>query len=185
MEEKHGDELLIGGVGGWGIITMGDILAKASLQQYGHVAWFPCYATMMRGGESECCVIFSNQPIPSPIIYRSSTAMVLGAWRIMAFMNRVRPGGMMIIESTGAEQQKIDRDDIDVKYIPAVDTAVKLGDMRNANLIMLGAYVGLRKPVPQEFVISEIEKRFGKGESGESKVAAAKRAFTEGLALAL
>jgi len=183
MEQKRGDELLIGGVGGGGIVTMGNMLAEAVLQEYSHVAWFPCYATMMRGGESECCVIFSSEAIPSPIIYRSSTAMVMGAWRIKAFEDRVCPDGLMIIESTGADQQKIERYDIDIRYIPAMEIATKLGNVRNANLVMLGAYVGIRKPVAPPLILNEIEKRFGKGESGEVKVIAGKQAFTEGISL--
>ncbi|MDY6834558.1 MAG: NAD(P)-dependent oxidoreductase [Chloroflexota bacterium] len=183
MEHKRGDELLIGGVGGWGIITMGDMLAKAALQEYDHVAWFPCYATMMRGGESECCVIFSDETIPSPVIYRSSTAMVLGAWRVTAFTDRVRTGGLMIVESTGTENLKISRDDIDVKFVPAVETALKLGDVRNANLVMLGAYVGLRKPLPLDLIQEEIEKRFGKRDSANAKVQAGRQAFMAGVNL--
>jgi len=91
-----GEELLIAGVGGWGIVTIGDLLAKAALKKYRHVVWFPSYATVMRGGESECCVIFSDEKIPSPIIYRSGTVVVLGAWRIKAFEDRVRPGGLIL-----------------------------------------------------------------------------------------
>ncbi|MDY7030731.1 MAG: hypothetical protein SVY10_02345, partial [Thermodesulfobacteriota bacterium] len=36
MEHKHNGkgELLIAGVGGWGIVTIGDILAKAALKEY-------------------------------------------------------------------------------------------------------------------------------------------------------
>ena len=99
-------ELLIAGVGGWGIITIGDLLAKAALKKYKHVVWFPSYATAMRGGESECCIIFSDEKIPSPIIYRSGTVMVLGAWRIKAFEDRVHPGGLMLIDTTGLQDEQ-------------------------------------------------------------------------------
>lgn len=177
-------ELLIAGVGGWGIVTIGDMLAKAALKEYKHVAWFPSYATMMRGGESECCVIFSNEDISSPIIYRSGTIMVLGAWRIKAFEDRVRPGGLMLIESTGVtDEHRVVRNDIEVKYIPAMETAAGLGNMRNANLVMLGAYIGITKLLMRQSVLEEIERRFG-GRGGAEVASASKDAFLAGVKLA-
>jgi 2-oxoglutarate ferredoxin oxidoreductase subunit gamma len=184
MKEKPAAwELLIAGVGGWGIITIGDLLAKAALKKYKHVVWFPSYATAMRGGESECCIIFSDEKIPSPIIYRSGTVVVLGAWRIKAFEDRVRPGGSILIDTTGLQDEhKVLRSDIRVEYIPAMETAVSIGNVRNANLVMLGAYVQMTKALPPQLLIAEIEDRFG-GKGREKIAAACKQAFNEGMAL--
>jgi len=182
MKEKPAAwELLIAGVGGWGIITIGDLLAKAALKKYKHVVWFPSYATAMRGGESECCIIFSDEKIPSPIIYRSGTVMVLGAWRIKAFEDRVHPGGLMLIDTTGLQDEhKVLRSDIRVEYLPAMETAVSIGNVRNANLVMLGAYVQLTKALPTQLLIAEIEHRFG-GKGREEVASACKQAFNEGM----
>lgn len=181
--QPAGGELMIAGVGGWGIITIGDLLAKAALKKYKHIVWFPSYATMMRGGESECCVIFSDEKIPSPIIYRSGTVVVLGAWRIKAFEDRVRPGGLMIIDTTGVkDEHKVVRGDIRVEYVPAMEAAIRIGNVRNANLVMLGAYVGMTKAVPAQLLLDEIAERFG-GKGREAVVSACKQAFQEGMAL--
>ena len=183
MEHKHNGkgELLIAGVGGWGIVTIGDILAKAALKEYENVAWFPSYATMMRGGESECCVMFSHDRISSPVIYKSLSVMVLGASRIEVFEDRVKPGGLMIVETTGVtEDNKVKRDDVDVRYVSAMDTATKLGSIRNANLVILGSYIGVTNLISQDVIIGEIEARF----SGKEKiVSACKEAFLAGLDL--
>lgn len=183
QKQPAGGELLIAGVGGWGIVTIGDLLAKAALKKYKHIVWFPSYATAMRGGESECCIIFSDEKIPSPIIYRSGTVVVLGAWRIKAFEDRVHPGGLMIIDTTGLkDEHKVVRNDIRVEYIPAMEAAIRLGNSRNANLVMLGAYVEMTKALPPQLVIDEIEARFG-GKGREEVLSACKRAFQEGMAL--
>jgi len=184
MEKENGKgELLIAGVGGWGIVTLGDILAKAALKEYENVAWFPSYATMMRGGDSECCVMFSHTRISSPVIYKSSGVMVLGASRIEAFQSRVKTGGLIIIESTGVtEKNKVSRDDIVVKYLPAIDTATKLGSIKNANFVMLGAYLGLTGLISKESILHEIEARFG-GKGKDTIVSACKEAFLAGLEL--
>jgi len=181
--QPAGGELLIAGVGGWGIITIGDILAKAALKKYKHIVWFPSYATAMRGGESECCIIFSDKKIPSPIIYRSGTVVVLGAWRIKAFEDRVRPGGLMIIDTTGVkDEHKVVRSDIRVEYVPAMEAAIRIGNVRNANLVMLGAYVKMTKAIPVQLLLDEIEERFG-GKGREAVVFACKQAFQEGMGL--
>jgi len=185
MEHKQNDkgELLIAGVGGWGIVTIGDILAKAALKEFENVAWFPSYATMMRGGESECCIVFSHKRISSPVIYRSSGVMVLGASRIPDFENRVKPGGLMLIESTGVnEENKVKRDDVDIRYVSAMEEATKLGSIKNANLVMLGAYITATGLISKESILEEIEARFsGKGKN--KIVSACKEAFLAGLKL--
>ncbi|MDY6856587.1 MAG: 2-oxoacid:acceptor oxidoreductase family protein [Thermodesulfobacteriota bacterium] len=185
MEYKQNGkgELLIAGVGGWGIVTIGDMLAKAALKEYKNVAWFPSYATMMRGGDSECCVMFSNERISSPVIYKSLGVMILGAMRIDAFKDRVKPGGLILIEKTGiTEENKVEKDDTDVKYVAAMDTATKLGSIRNANLVMLGAYVGATGLITKESILNEISIRFFK-KGGDKVVSACKEAFNAGLEL--
>jgi 2-oxoglutarate ferredoxin oxidoreductase subunit gamma len=159
------------------------MLAKAALKEFENVAWFPSYATMMRGGESECCVMFSHKRISSPVIYRSSGVMVLGASRIPDFENRVKPGGLMLIESTGMnEGNKVKRNDVDVRYVSAMEEATKLGSIMNANLVMLGAYVGATGLISKESILEEIKARFsGKGKG--KIVSACKEAFLAGLKL--
>jgi len=177
------EELLIAGVGGWGIVTIGDILAKAALKKYKNVAWFPSYATMMRGGESECCVIFSQERISSPIIYRSSSVMVLGASRIKVFEDRVKPGGLMLVESTGVnDDNRVEREDVDVRYVAAIEEARKLGSIKNANLVILGAYVGAKNLSLRESILEEIKVRFG-GKGKDKVVSTCKEAFLAGLEL--
>jgi 2-oxoglutarate ferredoxin oxidoreductase subunit gamma len=185
MARKRSDfqDLLIAGMGGWGIVTMGDMLARAAAARYEHVVWFPSYATAMRGGDSECCVIFSDEEIPSPIIYRSGTVMVLGARRVKDFEDRVNPGGLMLIDTTGlAEEHKVVRKDVRVAYLPAMEAAQRIGNVRNANLVMLGAYIGMTHALPPDLLTVEIGRRFG-GNGREEVVTECTRAFNEGIAL--
>ena len=185
MERKDANkgELLIAGIGGWGIVTIGDMLAKAALKEFENVAWFPSYATMMRGGESECCVMFSHKRISSPVIYRSSCVMVLGASRIPDFENRVKPCGLMLIESTGMnEGNKVKRNDADIRYVSAIEEATKLGSIMNTNLVMLGAYVAASGLISKESILEEINSRFA-GKGKHKIVSACNEAFLAGLKL--
>ena len=180
QEQLTRGELLVIGIGGMGIVTIGDIVARTALRQYKHVAWFPCYAAMMRGGESECCVSFSPDEIASPLRYRNEVVMVMGVQQKEAFEGRVRPGGLLLLEDSGVKV-KLARDDIRIEYIPALEVATRLGAIQNANLVMLGAYIEITKTLPSAFVLEEIERRFvGKG---WEKVIAAREAFMKGMSL--
>ena len=182
QEELTRGELLVTGVGGMGIVTLGDIVARAALRKYKYAAWFPCYAAMMRGAESECCVIFSPDEISSPLIYRSQAVIAIGVKSIEPFEDRVRPGGLMLLEASGTKKKyKPSRKDIRFECIPALEIAGRLGVTQNANLVMLGVYVKIIKILPSELVLEEIEERFGG--KGREKVAAAKEAFMEGMNL--
>ena len=176
-------ELLIAGVGGWGIVTMGNMMADAALKVYENVAWFPSYATMMRGGDSDCCVIFSHDRISSPLIFQSSGVMVLGSVRIPDYENRVKPGGLMLIESTGVnEENKVKRDDIDVRYVSVMEEANRLGSIKNANLVMLGVYIQATDLISKQSIMDQIESRFG-GPGKEERVKSSTEAFLAGMEL--
>ena len=89
----------------------------------------------------------------------------------------------MLLEASGMnEEYQPSRKDIRMGYIHALEAAKQLGDMRNANLVMLGAYIEITKALPSELVLEEIEKRFG-GKGRGTKVVTAKEAFMKGMSL--
>ena len=89
----------------------------------------------------------------------------------------------MIIDTTGVkDEHKVVRTDIRVEYVPAMEAALRIGNVRNANLVMLGAYVEMTKAIPAQFLLDEIEERFG-GKGREELVSACKQAFEEGMGL--
>ena len=67
------------------------------------------------------------------------------------YENRIRPGGILLIDSSGASD-KLRRDDIKVHCIPASKLAAELGSPQAANLIMLGAYLEITQALPLEAV---------------------------------
>jgi Pyruvate/2-oxoacid:ferredoxin oxidoreductase gamma subunit len=157
------EKLLISGLGGGGIITMGDILANAALKQYQHVAWFPCYNTMMRGGDSECCLIFSERAILSPLAYKCTTVIAMGAVQATALEERVETGGLMVVEGIGEQGEPATaRGDIRIQHIPATQIA---------------------KAISAQLVEAEIEKSF-ESKGLHSSIALGKEAFFEGISLA-
>ena len=116
----------------------------------------------MRGGESECMVVISNEAIASPLIGRPQAAIIFHPMMIKRFEDRVQPGGMMLVENS-VSQDKVRRDDLKVFYIPAIKTANELGSSQVANLVMLGAYLEITGVVPLEQLDEVLEKQLAGG----------------------
>ena len=58
-------QFLIAGFGGQGVLLIGQLLAKAAMHQGMNVSWMPSYGPEMRGGEANCAVVISDEPIGS------------------------------------------------------------------------------------------------------------------------
>jgi len=150
-------ELIMAGSGGRGVLTIGQLLARAGLAQYKYATWSPTYGPMMRGGASECTVILSDEEIASPIISKAGAVIVMGAGYVRAFEERVRPGGMIVFDSTGLTEG-VERQDIKPIGIPATEIGVSMGDPRVSNMILMGAYVEATKVLPPQLVEDEIRR---------------------------
>lgn len=173
---KH--EIFLAGVGGSGVLTLADLLARAGLSRYEHVAWVPSYSSAPRGEACEATAILSRDEIPSPLISKATTAIVLHPSQLKAFECRVRIGGLLLLESGGLKD-KVEREDIKVVEIPATKIAVSLGDRQAANLVMLGVYLGIMGDLEPECVEEELEKR----DDEEHILEVNKKALWEGVRL--
>jgi len=147
------------GVGGRGVMLISKIVAEAAFSKYKYVTWSPSYFTTMRGGSAQGTVVFSDDDIASPIIDEADVVIVVDHSQLKDFVSRVKPGGTIIVESTGL-QDKIDRKDITVIDIPAMKMAQEMGSMQAANLILLGVYIQTIKGFPVELVEQVLENKF-------------------------
>ncbi len=78
------------------------------------------------------------------------------------FESFVAPGGKLFVNSSLIDK-KPERTDIEVYYVPATDIANDMGNIRVANIVMLGALlkkVGVCEP---ESVIESLAKVLGPG----------------------
>ena len=162
MEQKAPSrvEVIVAGIGGMGVLVAGRLLASAALQRYKHISWVPSYGEARRGGLSECTVILSHEEIASPILDQAQTVVVLDGSQLKAFEPRVRPGGVMIIESAGLTD-KPERKDFRLLPVSGLEIAIGLGDSLINNMILLGIYVEVIKPIPAELIEEELERIFG------------------------
>jgi len=166
QEDSKQYELMIGGSGGQGVLLIGRLLAEAALSVYQNTLFFPNYGAQMRAGPSECTVIFSNEEISSPALLNPEVGIALDQVYLGKLGKRIRPDGVFITEST-FKDIPFERNDVRTYYLPATEKAVEYESLQSANLVFLGAYLGLTKAVPLEVMEEAISKKFmgGRGEA--------------------
>lgn len=178
MDQKR-HEVMIAGIGGMGALLAGQILTRAAATKYKHIIWSPNYTTARRGAPADCTVILSDEEIASPILEQVQTVVVVAAPRLKAYENRVKSGGLIITEAGGITEE-IERSDVKVMKVPALELMLKQGRRVGSNMILLGVYIGMTKVLPPELVENEIGRIF----AGRKELASNKEAFREGLKLA-
>ena len=130
-------EILIAGFGGQGILFSGKFLAYKGLLEELQVSWLPSYGPEMRGGTANCNVILSDIPVGSPIITAPNVLIAMNLPSLEKYVNSVVSGGQIYVDSSliGA---KVERNDVEVFYIPATQMAKDEGIATLANMIIVG-----------------------------------------------
>ena len=129
--------ILLAGFGGQGVLFAGKFLAYKGMVQGKQLSWLPSYGPEMRGGTANCSVILSDTPVGSPIITNPDVLVAMNLPSLQKFVDAVVPGGKIILDSTLIDA-KVERDDIEVFYVPATQMAKDAGFATLANMILTG-----------------------------------------------
>jgi 2-oxoglutarate ferredoxin oxidoreductase subunit gamma len=136
------EKVIMAGFGGQGVMSIGKMLTYAGMTESKEVSWLPSYGPEMRGGTANCHVIVSDNEVASPVVNDATAALILNKPSLHKFEKCVQKNGFLIINSSLIDV-KSSRDDVHSYYIPANDIAMELGNVRIANMVMLGAYIDL------------------------------------------
>lgn len=148
--------VLMAGVGGQGIITASAVLAQAALEAGHDVKKSEVHGMSQRGGSVESHIRFRRGTVHSPLIAWGGADLVVGLELLEALRSAhwARPGGQMLVDdrkiypatvASGAFEypqdclERLANYDLDVIVVNAFSVAVKLGEYRAANTVMLGA----------------------------------------------
>ena len=152
---KH--ELLAAGFGGQGVLSMGMTLAYAGMLEGKEISWMPSYGPEMRGGTANCVTIVSDTKISSPIVSTFDTVVALNQPSLDKFEHAVKPGGLMVYDSTNILTPPT-RTDIHVLALPASDEAIALKNTKIMNMVVLGAFVARTRVVQIESIMAALRK---------------------------
>ena len=178
------NDVIMAGFGGQGILLIGKMLAYAGMHQGKEVSWLPSYGPEMRGGTCNCTVVISDRPVGSPVIRSPRAVLAMNLPSLDKFEPDVRPGGLLLINSSLIERDAA-RDDLTVVRVPANEVANELGNPRAANMVALGAYLGATGAVTIGEVEDVIRETFaGKPQLVELNLEALRRGVELGAAAA-
>lgn len=151
------EEVLLAGFGGQGILSTGLLLTYAGMSEGLNVAWFPSYGPEMRGGTANCAVTVSDAPISSPLVTEPTTLIAMNLPSLDKYENSVKPGGLILYNASLIKRVP-ERRDIRTLAVEANEVAEKIGNVRVAANVILGAFIELSGIVSLQSAVQALEK---------------------------
>ena len=149
--------MLIAGFGGQGILFTGKFLAYKGLTEGKEVSWLPSYGPEMRGGTASCSVIISDEPVGSPIVSKPDVLVAMNLPSLDKYEDTVVPGGKIFVDSTLIDR-KVNRDDVEVYYIPSTKLASDNDMPTLANMIIAGKLLSVTGGFTEDGVNAALKK---------------------------
>jgi 2-oxoglutarate ferredoxin oxidoreductase subunit gamma len=150
------ERIIIAGAGGQGIMLLGKVLALGAMKENKFVTWLPSYGAEVRGGTAYCMVVVSDKEIGSPYVDKADILIIMNKPSWERFKNRAGEKSLKIINSSLLEEQ-ITTSRQTIKY-PFTDIALKLGNIKVANMVALGCFAAHKKILSKESVLKVIEE---------------------------
>jgi 2-oxoglutarate ferredoxin oxidoreductase subunit gamma len=135
------EEIIMAGFGGQGIMLAGKLLAQAAMIAGKEVTYMPSYGAEVRGGTANCMVVVADEPIACPVVDKPDSLIVMNKAALNKFAQRLKPGGLLVMNSSLIDIEPEIDDDADVIKVPADELAVALGTVKSANMVALGVYL--------------------------------------------
>lgn len=132
------EKTFMAGFGGQGIISLGQLWVYCAMKEGLKVTFFPFYGAEKRGGIARASVIVSSEEITSPLVTSADSVIVMNQDSVEMGEKICKKGGVILVNSSLVKTDPA-RPDTSIVHVPCNDIALKLGDVRVANMVMMGA----------------------------------------------
>lgn len=137
-------DVLIVGIGGQGIQLVGKTLAQAATESGLNAMLAADYGGEMRGGASKTSVVIGGGPLKSlPVLPSAGAAIVMHDKFTGAVPDRLRPDGLLFLNSSIVDPSTVDAGERRVIDLPVTEMARELGAPQSAGLVILGAFASV------------------------------------------
>jgi 2-oxoglutarate ferredoxin oxidoreductase subunit gamma len=140
MMNKKSTLITIAGSGGQGIVVVGNLIARACVIEGKNVSGWVAYGAEMRGGTANATVVVSTEEIACPFVETPDMAIILNQPSLERFESDIAEGGLVLL-NTSMIQRPVGRDDLEQVHLAATDLAHRLGNLKVANIVALGAFI--------------------------------------------
>jgi 2-oxoglutarate ferredoxin oxidoreductase subunit gamma len=158
--------ILIAGFGGQGVILAGNVLAYACIDAGKNVCAMASYGAEVRGGTAKGLISISDHEIDSPVIEQVNLAIIMNGPSFIEYADTIRPGSPTIINSSMLDMSKVKKSNLDIIGVDATNLAIKMGNIKVANIIMLGTMIKKTGILEPQSVFNGMRRAFSKGKRG-------------------
>jgi 2-oxoglutarate ferredoxin oxidoreductase subunit gamma len=155
---------IFSGFGGQGVLSMGTTLATAAMLEGKHVTYLPTYGVEVRGGTANCTVVVSDEEIASPVASEPEFLVAMNQPSFARFQSILQAGGLLCANSSLVDTESA-RSDIEILAIPTSELAEKLGTIKVANMVMLGALVRASDMISYDKMLENLAEILGAGKA--------------------
>lgn len=145
------------------MMLLGKLLAQAAMADGKQVTYFPSYGTEVRGGTAVYHLIVSNEEIFSPIIEEADTLIVMNQPSYQKFKGMLKPNGLLLLNTSMVKVNNTP--DATIYKVQATEIASKLGNVLVSNIVMLGAYLAIKKLFSANLIMDQLQAML-KGKKG-------------------
>ena len=141
-------------------MSAGIMVAQTAVSGGKYATFLPEYGPEQRGGSAKCTVVVNDDEIISPLMAKCDTLIAMNEQSFKKFGASLKSGGILIA-NTSRVLSEITREDITAVRVPADDLAVELGNIKCANIILIGALIGADAGIiTEEVMIKSLESKF-------------------------
>lgn len=149
------EKIILAGFGGQGMMLLGKLLAQAAMADGKYVTYFPSYGTEVRGGTAVYHLIISNEEIFSPLIEEADTLIVMNQPSYQKYKDMLKPDGLLVLNSSMIKSNNLP--EVRTYKIPATEIASKLGNVLVSNVVMLGAFLAIKKLFTAHLILDQLQ----------------------------
>jgi 2-oxoglutarate ferredoxin oxidoreductase subunit beta len=154
-------EVQLGGFGGQGIMSAGNIIGQAAtIYDNLQASLTQSYGPEARGGAAGSQVVIASNPIHHPHLIKPTSMIIMSQEAYTKYVIDLSAGGLLLIDDGLVKLPDNHRQDIATAGIPASQIAEELGNVRAANTVMLGFWTAIigavSKPAMRQSLIDSV-----------------------------
>jgi 2-oxoglutarate ferredoxin oxidoreductase subunit gamma len=143
-------EILLAGLGGQGVQSAGDILARTCTRAGLHVSLLPSYGAEARGTLIRSELVISDEEIVYPGVLEPDVFVAFSQQAYDYFLTTVTPETVIFYDSASVAPVAADPSPAKHHPIPAMEAASAAGNEKAANMVMLGAVAASSELIPMD-----------------------------------
>jgi len=152
-------QLRFGGMGGQGVVVIGDTIALAGALTGWHAAGSTSYGAQARGGASKSDVVLSRDPIDFPHVERPDALVLISQEAYEAYTADEPRPPLILVDSFVVHPAALGPD-VRLVEINATGLAMdELGNRQGSNFVIMGAFLAATGILTAEAVDAAIEQK--------------------------